>query len=321
MQFSEAPRGQCPLCGGSSAVLYDGLRDRWCDAPGEWRLERCLSCDLVWREPRQTAVSVADVNTGAYYTHDAPTLAAAESGVRDVVLAATGILPIIREMKRARVMFLPDEPQGTLLDVGCGNGAFLAAMKQRGWRVDGVEPDSAAAELAARSIGTPVFAGELEDAQLEEAQYAAITMSHVIEHVPDPIRTLQTCLRLLRPGGALYLTTPNTRSLGRRVFDQAWLHWDPPRHLHLFTPDNLREAVHRAGFPKAEIRTISRGARWSWQASRAIRASGRLNTVRATKADRVRAAAFHLREYFFGGPAGGEEIFLKAGKPRTAASP
>jgi SAM-dependent methyltransferase len=315
MRFSDARENHCPICDASGVLLYGGMRDRWQGVQGEWSLQSCPACGLVWLHPRPTADPGA-LNAEAYYTHESAPLPAPHASLaKRALLAAVSALPIARELLAARTMFLPAHPQGSLLDVGCGNGAFLALMQQRGWGVNGVEPDAAAARVASEAIGREVFAGPLEQAGFAENQFAAITMSHVIEHVPEPVETLQTCLRLLQPGGTLYLTTPNTRSLGRRTFDRAWLHWDPPRHLFLFNPDNMRTVIRAAGFPSAKITTISRAARWSWRASNTIHQHGSLiENGGAGAADKLRAAAFHLREHFLAGPDGGEEVLVMATK-------
>jgi 2-polyprenyl-3-methyl-5-hydroxy-6-metoxy-1,4-benzoquinol methylase len=266
--FADTQLDRCPLCTADSAPLYDRMRDRWCGVPGEWSLRACTSCELVWIDPQPDTLHIAAVNSGDYYTHTPATDARASLSAR-ALLSVTGMLPIIRELRAARTMFLPEQPQGRLLDVGCGNGGFLATMQQRGWDVEGVEPDLAAAAIASHAIGRQVFAGPLEAAPFAEGSFAAITMNHVIEHVPEPVQTLRACLRLLQPGGALHITTPNTTSLGRRVFGPAWLHWDPPRHLFLFNSRNLRAVVEHAGFDAVAVKTISRAARWSWQATRA----------------------------------------------------
>lgn len=67
------------------------------------------------------------------------------------------------------------------------------------------------------------------------------------------------------------VTTPNINSLGRRTFDKAWLHWDPPRHLYLYSTQTLRACVEASGFDIQELRTTSGSARWTWAASSLIR--------------------------------------------------
>jgi len=136
--------------------------------------------------------------------------------------------------------------------VGCGNGAFLKTAQTLGWSVQGIEPDPAAVETARRA-GLPVEQGLLVENTFagrgeEETAFEAITLNHVLEHLHDPMRTLRLCYDLLRPGGVLWMATPNLASLGHRRYGPCWLHLDPPRHLVLFTPRSLKESLSRVGY-------------------------------------------------------------------------
>jgi hypothetical protein len=91
----------------------------------------------------------------------------------------------------------------------------------------------------------------------------------VIEHIADPIRSLEICHRLLRPGGVLSLTTPNLASLGHSLFGRDWIGLDAPRHLVLFTPDSLARCLGRIGF-QITRHAPSCTARWSFGESWAL---------------------------------------------------
>jgi len=99
-------------------------------------------------------------------------------------------------------------------------------------------------------------------------------MNHIIEHALDSIGLLAECRRILKAEGKLVVVTPNIKSLGRSVFGKAWLHWDPPRHLFLFSPKSLRACAERAGVGIEDLRTTAKSARWMWAASRLIKRNG-----------------------------------------------
>jgi 2-polyprenyl-3-methyl-5-hydroxy-6-metoxy-1,4-benzoquinol methylase len=124
-------------------------------------------------------------------------------------------------------------------------------MRAAGWDVAGLEADEAAV-AAARSSGLEVARGTLEDAPFAAGSFDAVTLSHVLEHVHDPVAALQACRRLLRPDGVLWLATPNLDSPGHRRFGRDWFGLDAPRHLVLFGPEGLDLALRTAGF--AELR-------------------------------------------------------------------
>jgi SAM-dependent methyltransferase len=141
-----------------------------------------------------------------------------------------------------------------LLDIGCGNGCFLLQMQTLGWEVSGIEPDPKAA-AAATASGLNVKVGLLQDHSLPEAHYDAVSLNHVIEHLHDPVATLRICRKILKPGGSVFIATPNFAAGGHRLFGSDWFPLDPPRHLVLFTPESLRRALRTAGLePDPAIR-------------------------------------------------------------------
>jgi SAM-dependent methyltransferase len=97
-------------------------------------------------------------------------------------------------------------------------------------------------------------------------------MSHVIEHLHDPLGTVKECRRILKEGGTMVALTPNTGSFGHRLFGRHWLHLDPPRHLHLFNAGNLSTLFMEAGFRRVSCFAVIRDAEWtlgaSWQIQR-----------------------------------------------------
>lgn len=127
---------------------------------------------------------------------------------------------------------------GTLLDIGCGTGAFLHYMKQIGWDVTGLEPDDIARNNAKTLYGIePLPSAELFS--LPTQQYDAITMWHVLEHVHalhDYLRQIRT---LLKPEGALIIAVPNYTSPDAEHYQELWAAYDVPRHLYHFSPDSM----------------------------------------------------------------------------------
>lgn len=283
----------CDLCGMAGRTLYEGLRDRMHGAPGEWGFLECSGCGLVWLDPRPIPEDIHLLYT-EYYTHEGPRAAQispARLGFKNALIGTAfgygnvgtagrllgrilGGLRVTRDLAGGDVLWLGAAHKGDLLDVGCGSGRFLTRMQELGWKVMGVEPDPASAKLAAEHLGLETFCGTLEEADLPARVFHAITMNHVIEHVADPLETLRECHRVLRPGGRLVVVTPNIRSVGRRWFGEAWQHWDPPRHLFLFTCDTLRTIAGRAGLQVVELRSTARMARTTFRASHLLQRDG-----------------------------------------------
>ena len=82
-----------------------------------------------------------------------------------------------------------------------------------------------------------------------------ITLSHVIEHVHNPVALLKVCRRLLKPTGQLWLETPNIDGAGHRQYMKNWRGLEPPRHLVLFNSQSLAKALFASGFARIEKRS------------------------------------------------------------------
>jgi 2-polyprenyl-3-methyl-5-hydroxy-6-metoxy-1,4-benzoquinol methylase len=261
---------RCPVCGGASRkLLHDGLRDRifFC-APGEWRLYLCDECGSGYLDPRPTPGTL-ELAYRRYYTHtdDEQELGPlrrmrralangyhnARFGTRREPHLGVGawlahVIPGERAILDAQARHLARaKPGQTLLDVGCGDGYFLRFATEMGWKAEGVEPDPHAVKVA-RSRGLLVHEGSPERLTDREMAYDVITLNHVIEHVHDPRNLLAVCFRLLRPGGLIWVETPNLQAVGHLRYGPDWRDLDPPRHLILFNWDSLRAVLKKTGF-------------------------------------------------------------------------
>ncbi|MFK5948254.1 MAG: class I SAM-dependent methyltransferase [Methylococcales bacterium] len=180
------------------------------------------------------------------------------------------ILPHRRAALDASILWLPWVSNGKVLEIGCGNGNRLALLKNLGWQTLGVESDPISAQIARAQdlqiINKP-FGGNL----VHEESMDAILLSHVIEHLSDPVATVKECLRILKPGGKLIILTPNTQSFGHQQFGRNWLHLDPPRHLNLFNSSNISKILKNTGFEKSTCLTTLRDANWTLGGSLALK--------------------------------------------------
>ena len=129
-----------------------------------------------------------------------------------------------------------------VLDYGCGVGAFLTYLNQKGYKVQGVEPITSARKIA-QEQGIAVF-----QALPQDTTYDMITLWHVLEHIPDPKEALHAFYKHLTPKGTLVLALPNPSSWDAQYYAEYWAGWDVPRHLWHFTPEGIKKMAASAGF-------------------------------------------------------------------------
>ena len=286
-------RPVCSICGAPPArVRYTNLTDRLFSAGGQWNLVECSNsaCGMLWLDPAPVVEDLPKLYRH-YYTHEGEppsrrgrlnqlfrraedAYLAEEYGYGDVrgtwVACLQAALMYLRPNRRAAVDFdvfyLSAQAGGRLLEIGCGSGAMLRRMEQRGWQVQGVDFDPMAVGKA-RSLGLQVHCGDVSQLSLSTEEFDAVVMSHVIEHVPDPRLLLSECARLLRPGGRAVMVTPNVNSISHWLFGRHWRGLEPPRHLHLFAAAPLRRLCREAGLEIEMCRCTARGARGFFTAS------------------------------------------------------
>ena len=190
-------------------------------------------------------------------------------------------------------------------------------MRDLGWDVLGTDFDERAVEVA-RGRGLDVRCGGVESVREDAEGFDAIYLGHVLEHVPDPLALFRECAGMLREGGAMVVLTPNAKSWGLRWFGPRWRGLEPPRHLHVFGPGNLRKLCGDAGLAPRTVRSSARGARYVFAMSLASKADGAASLPGFGK--RLTGLVLQLVERMVLSVAeGGEEVVLVAqAVPRPA---
>jgi 2-polyprenyl-3-methyl-5-hydroxy-6-metoxy-1,4-benzoquinol methylase len=186
---------RCLVCGsfGFSILLSETKFKKLDSNPGQF-IVRCNHCGIVTRhpslfDPQFDKEQIIELRTHRNF------IGGKEGAVAQYLVER---LTYATRMVRNR----------TLLDIGCGSGALLIHAKANGWEVVGTEHDS---ELAANlnKYDIKCISGGLDDSQLEQGQFDFIHMNHVLEHVMDPVGTLQAIKRLLNKQGIVIIEVPN----------------------------------------------------------------------------------------------------------------
>lgn len=237
----------------SRCLLCDSEEIESADA--EYNLCRCQACGYVFDNPRPTLGALVRFYSkpGKYDSW------LEEEAGRD------------RLWRRRLRKLLKHAGRGKLLDVGTGTGQFLKIARSFFESISGTEVSQSGIQVAKERYNLEVTQGELEDCNLPRNSFDTITLFHVLEHVPDPRRTIGLCRDLLKEGGILLVCVPNDvlawtskikiagKRLGLRPFQKFSPKVGVPRvftsrevHLSHFTPRVLRGSLEQDGFKVIE---------------------------------------------------------------------
>jgi 2-polyprenyl-3-methyl-5-hydroxy-6-metoxy-1,4-benzoquinol methylase len=249
----------CRLCGGADADFLFEARDRLYDVEGSFRYVRCRQCGLVYMNPQVVPECVGSLYPQEYGPH-ADKSQSPRTGLlklRDRIPQIPILGRAFRSMTDARAIgpvLRKLGEQKRLLDVGCGNGSFLDAMRrQTGCEIEGLDLSPGAVAQAKQLYGLDVFHGTISQAPFAAASFDVITAWWYLEHVPDPQESVREMARLLKPGGLCVIGVPNCDSFFSRIFKDKWYHLDCPRHLCLWSPATMRRLLTDHGLSVKRI--------------------------------------------------------------------
>jgi SAM-dependent methyltransferase len=231
---------RCPLCFGSD--IREVLRVRDFTVSGEFfPICSCSQCTA-----RFTQQIPGETEIGAYYQSDEYI---SHSDTRKGVINKLyhAVRSITLKDKRKMIEKAVAGRKGSILDYGCGTGAFLHEMQETGWQTSGLEPDIHARELARKLNGADIFPAEYIHS-FPDNHFDVITLWHVLEHVHRLHPTLKQLSRILKPGGKIFIAVPNYTCADAQIYGANWAAWDVPRHLYHFSPMSMKKLLPLHGF-------------------------------------------------------------------------
>lgn len=262
---------------------------------------RCEECRVAYLDPRPTEASIGRAYSD-YYTHQPfkPSYHVSQFNERTLKTRlrlgyynarygynfangwsiGNAVFSIMRKKKALadhmiRHLPAPSVPRAPLLDVGCGNGAFLLLAQSLGFDPVGLEPDNNAAANA-RAGGLEVRSGILPDSRLPANYFEHVTLNHVFEHLHRPRQAANEILRILKPGGRVWFSQPNAEAAGLKAFGKYWRGLEVPRHLSLYGVTNFANILRNAGIEQIELLPPLPDADFYFRQSLAIREKNEL---------------------------------------------
>lgn len=229
----------CPV--GCEAALIDtniGLT--------EGKLQRCMACGQLLS---QCTESRYHLSMQEFNEHNS-TLPQNKDKARAFRLHTKRLNLITKHLKKN-----PTEIK--LLDVGCSSGDFLLTAKKLGFTAEGVEPAPKAA-ITAQNLGLNVTCGLLENLNLPEKNYDAITLFEVIEHLAKPMPLLLECQKLLKKSGLLIINTGNSTSWTAKIMRGKWEYFHIEKHgghITFYNPASIKKLSAALGMETTAIKT------------------------------------------------------------------
>lgn len=229
----------CNYCGSTSkGVKLDNLTS-W-EHVGKFTIVKCNNCGLLYLYPRPKKDLISRYYPKkSYWGHD--------------VKASS--VEVNFKIERDKVFgnvyrwILKHKKKGRILDIGSGTGIFLTKFKELGWSTEGNEISKEAVDFSKRKFAVGLTVGDFLDLKIYRKNfYDVVTLNNSLEHLYEPSKTLLKSYDVLRKGGIIEVTVPNTSSIGFLLLGRDWQALQPPRHLYHFTPYSLIRMLKKNGF-------------------------------------------------------------------------
>jgi 2-polyprenyl-3-methyl-5-hydroxy-6-metoxy-1,4-benzoquinol methylase len=164
---------------------------------------------------------------------------------------------------------------GKILDIGCGPGYFLSLARSEGWDPFGIDINNSMAEFCKEHLSLNVIQGAMDRLHYPENYFDAVTLFHVLEHVPDIDQAVSNIEKILKPDGLLVIDVPNAMDIRRILFGKDWVQFGE-NHLWYFSAHTLGLLLRKHGLEIVKCiphggsqvlamfnKTAKTGLRWS----------------------------------------------------------
>ena len=234
----------CPICKSTAHTVFLECED-FTVSHEIFKIQQCGNCGFRFTSPRPSPDELGRYYKSEEYVSHSDTRKGLINKLYHTVRSHT----LIKKLQ----LVLKYSKRGSMLDFGCGTGAFLDVCKRDGWKVFGIEPDPDARQIALSKSGIEaVESSEVFHSLYPESKFDAITLWHVLEHVPDLESWFTFIKSHLKSSGTLYIAVPNCDSYDAEKFGKYWAAYDVPRHLWHFTPKDIETLFASNGFKLLE---------------------------------------------------------------------
>jgi 2-polyprenyl-3-methyl-5-hydroxy-6-metoxy-1,4-benzoquinol methylase len=230
----------CPVCESKNIALVLNAKDETVSKKF-FEIWQCNDCTLRFTQDAPDELHIGDYyKSSAYISHSNTS-----KGIINKLYHT--VRSITLQSKRKLVEKSSGKKKGNLLDIGAGTGAFASTIKNAGWSVTALEPDETARTNAEKDFDIKLLSSE-ELFNLQSNTFDVITLWHVLEHVHELHKYLDTFYSLLVNGGTLIIAVPNYTCYDAKIYAENWAAYDVPRHLYHFSPQSMHTFLNRHSF-------------------------------------------------------------------------
>jgi 2-polyprenyl-3-methyl-5-hydroxy-6-metoxy-1,4-benzoquinol methylase len=236
----------CPVCHSSKFRDLLSVKDHTVSRE-TFQIVECVKCSLKLTNPRP-----ANEDIGKYYESDAYISHSDTSeGIINKLYKTVRRISLKRKLKLINGF---NSETKSILDIGCGTGAFLETMKRHNWLTKGVEPNDFARNKAISEynldVSTEVF---LESGK---ETFDVITLWHVLEHVHPLEKRIAEIKQHMKKNATLVIAVPNCECTDAKKYQEFWAAYDVPRHLYHFTPATMTLLMEQNGLEVIEKKSM-----------------------------------------------------------------
>jgi 2-polyprenyl-3-methyl-5-hydroxy-6-metoxy-1,4-benzoquinol methylase len=239
----------CPICNTSSIASFIQTKAQMHSSKESFNLDQCADCQLVFLNPRVPLQELKNYYTSHYLPYRG---SEAWGKFEKFVEGSQQKLDLkrVKQVKDAHSIV----SESLILDVGCGKPSFLKACQLKlNCKTMGIDfSDEGWKEQTTQFDGLDLRVAEIKDLP-SNLQPDVITMWHYLEHDYKPLENLIYLHSIAKPTTTLIIEIPNFDSSSRKKYDENWAGWHTPRHLSLFSPNNIELLLNKSGWKVSKL--------------------------------------------------------------------
>jgi 2-polyprenyl-3-methyl-5-hydroxy-6-metoxy-1,4-benzoquinol methylase len=236
----------CQICSEQSFKKVFELKDYFLSKE-DFNIVKCENCGFLFTNPQPHPENLGDYYKSEEYVSHSNSKKGFVNSAYHIVRNYT----LNKKFKMVKSIM----SKGSILDIGCATGEFLNVFKLDKWTTLGIEPDKDAKKFAVENYNLNIE-NENYLENIDENSFDIITMWHVLEHVPNLNKRLETLNKILKDDGNLIIAVPNYKSYDADYYGKFWAAYDVPRHLFHFSKSTMEKLLIKHGFQIENIKPM-----------------------------------------------------------------